>query len=89
MIISLLINLVLLIFGSLFSFLPVVTALPTIGGIDLDYYVRTGVGYFNFLASIFPPLTVVASAAIIYLTWKLVMLGLKLILGHRSPVSRE
>ena len=89
MIIALIINIVLLIFGSLFSFLPVVIKLPTIGIIDLDYYFTTGVGYFKFLTQIFPPFEIIAQCAIIYLTWKLTVLGLRVILGHRTPVARE
>jgi hypothetical protein len=85
MIIALLINFLLLVFSFLFSWLPDASVLPTIGNVNLDYYFATGIGYFKFLAGIFPPLGTITTAATIYLTWRLTVLVLKLVLGSRVP----
>ena len=87
MIITFLLTLVALILNTVFSWLPVATALPTMGGVNLDYYVSTAFGYFHFLTQIFPPLAVVADAALAYLTWRVIVLGLKMALGHRTPTA--
>ncbi len=90
MIIAVLINIVLLIFSTLLGWLPDALVLPTSGGVNLDTYIASGIGYFHGLVGVFPPLGVISSAAIIYLTWKLIVLALKVILGHRVPVlTRE
>ena len=69
----------------LFSWLPDGTTLPTFGSVNLDTVFSNGVGYYRFLATIFPPLTTVLTAATIYLGFKVVMLIIKLILGSRTP----
>jgi len=87
MIIQLIINFIVLVLSTALSWLPDVKALPTIGGLDMDYYFSLGTGYFHYIERIFPPLAVIATAATIYLTWRGIVLVLKLVLGHRVPTQ--
>jgi len=75
--------------NAIFSYFPQVTTLPTFGSVNLDSVFTTGVQYFNYLSTVFPPLTTIKNAAIIYITFKASMMFLKLVLGHRAPVARE
>ena len=85
MLIQLLIKVFIGMITVVFGWLPAGSTLPTFGTINLDTIFSTGFGYFHFLAGIFPPLTTVATAASIYLGWRLVLIVVKLILGHRTP----
>jgi len=85
MIIQLLIRILLGAVEIIFGWFPDFTKLPTFGSVNLDTYFATGVGYFHYLAQIFPPLSTVATAAVIYLGFKGIMLIVKVVLGSRAP----
>lgn len=85
MIIQAIFNVIISLFNLLLGWLPNVTALPTILGVNLDTTFSNGMGYFNRLVQIFPPLGSVMIAASTYLAFKLLMILLKLVLGHRVP----
>lgn len=78
-------SLLILVLGAVFGLLPDATTLPTWGGVNLDTIFSNGFGYVRYLATIFPPLTVIISAASIYLGFRLILIIVKLVLGHRSP----
>lgn len=88
MIISLLLNLLVAILGLIFYLLPNATTLPTFGSVNLDTVFSTGIGYYKYLATFFPPLTTVLTAASIYLGFRVTLLILKFILGSRLPSHR-
>ncbi len=67
------------------SVLPDGSKLPTIGTLNLDTFVSTGVGYIRGLAGIFPPLATLIACASIYLGFKLLMMIFKAIFGSRAP----
>jgi hypothetical protein len=75
-----------LLFTTAFSYLPDAKVLPTFGSVNLDALFMAGFGYVRFLASVFPPLTTIIECASIYITWRISLLVLKGILGHRTPV---
>jgi hypothetical protein len=85
MIVALIINIILLIVTTLLSWLPDALTLPTIGNVNIDTSFANGVGYVHYLGEIFPPLTTILTAAIIYLSFKVVMILLKVFLGSRAP----
>lgn len=66
-------------FGNLmnwaFSWLPQVTVLP----LGMDTALSTATGYFRSFMAVFPPLTVVFTAFIWYLSFRIMLLTLKLL----------
>jgi hypothetical protein len=69
----------------IFSILPAVTTLPTIGGYDIDTALVTGVGQaYTFANSVWVIQDVLYGAAFI---WGYYMLKLvaRLLIGHRAP----
>jgi len=62
-------------FAAVFFWLPNATELP----FGVDEYVVLGVGYFRAMADFFPPLYTVLAAFLIYFTFKITMMSLKLI----------
>jgi len=87
MIINLLINLVLLLFGALFSFMPVVTLadIPFIGE-GFSNILTTAVLSWNAFCVTFP-YAVTAWHALLWviLPFEIALLVLKFFLGHRTP----
>lgn len=88
MIINLLINLVVLLIGAIFSWLPQVTTLPTIGGYDIDTALVTGIGYFHKFAETFWPLQYMFNAFLFLMAYYLLKIGITFFLGHRAPGSK-
>lgn len=89
MIINLLINLFLLIFGSLFVFLPEVTisSIPFIGSYISDALVLMVV-YWNSFVDVFPYAEIVFHTFLtIILPFELLLIVAKFFLGHRVPVN--
>jgi len=68
--------------NSMFSFLPVVDTLP----LGMDSVLSTAVGYFRGLMSIFPPLEVVFTAFLIYVSFRvsLILLNVFKIYHHSN-----
>jgi len=91
MIITLLLNLVILLIGGLFSFLPQVTALPTIAGASMDTAVTTVYGLIHGMLTAMPFLQIVWYCLLWYygikitlLTWPFIRWFINLIRGAGS-----
>lgn len=69
----------------LFSWLPNVTTLPTIGGYDLDGALVTGVASFKEFILVVWPIGVVFDAFMILMLYYLTKMMLKFFLGSRAP----
>lgn len=67
--------------GGLLSWLPTITVLP----FGIDGYLSTGIGYFRGLFGVFPFLSTILTVALAYLSFRLVLQGAKVVLGHRAP----
>lgn len=76
MLIGALISLLVVVFG----WLPVVTSLP----FGIDSFIVTGVGYVNFISTIFPPLGILYTAFLWVIGWKITLLVIRMI-----PVIRH
>lgn len=85
MIINLLINLVILILGAIFSWLPVVTTLPQIGGYDIDGSLVTGIGYLHTFTTSFWPLQYMFNAFLFLMGYYSIKMAVTFFLGHRAP----
>jgi hypothetical protein len=85
MIVSLLINLIVLILGAIFSWFPVVTKLPTIGGFDIDTALVSGVGQFLVYTDAIWPLKIMFYGFLALMGYYLTMMIVRFFLGHRSP----
>jgi hypothetical protein len=70
-----------------FGYLPDGSQLPTWFGVNLDYLFASGIDYIKLLAQIFPPFITIMIASSIYLTWRIILLGLKVVLGSRVPAK--
>lgn len=71
--------------NGVFSFLPTVTTLPTIFGIDIDAQLTAAVGVLNDIGTYYWPIRDLFIAVGFFLTYKLLMLVIKLFLGSRAP----
>ena len=66
--------------------LPVVTALPSILGIDLDGYLVEAAGYFWSFVAAFWPIHDLFIGVLFYLAYLVIVrVALRLALGHRAP----
>jgi len=82
---NLFINLVVLILGAIFSWLPVVTTLPTIYGFDIDGALVTGVGQLHTFTQTFWPIQYMFGAFLFLMTYYIVKMAVGFFLGHRAP----
>ncbi len=85
MISNLLINFVLMILGAVFSWLPIVTRLPTIVGFDIDSALVTGVGQLNVFLTTFWPIKYMFLGFLFILGYYAVKMIVVFFLGHRAP----
>ncbi len=85
MIANIFLNIVVLIIGAIFSWLPVVTSLPTINGFDIDSALVTGIGQLNTFLNTFWPIKYMIVGALTIFSYYILKMGLKFILGHRAP----
>lgn len=85
MIISLLLNVVTLIVGSIFTLFPAVTKLPVMFGFDIDAAFVSGMGIVYRVYSVFWPLQIVLNGALFLLGYYLLKLGIRFLFGHRAP----
>lgn len=67
--------------GFLLSPLPTVDTLPY----GVDTALSVGVGYFNVIASAFPPFGLMMQVSLIYISYRIALMVLKLFLGSRVP----
>lgn len=73
-------------FTEVFSWLPKVTTLPTIGGIDVDASLSLGVGYFNAYINAFWPIYDLFQAVLFYIGYLVLKnIVMRFFLGHRAP----
>jgi hypothetical protein len=73
----------------IFSWLPAVTTLPTIGGYDIDTALVQGVGQaYTFANDIWPIYDVFLGAAFVWGYYALKLVA-RLIMGHRAPGSHN
>jgi len=68
--------------GTILFFLPNVTTLP----FGMDDVLASGVGGVKAFIAVCPPLGILISAGLAYMSFRLVLLGVKVVLGHRAPV---
>jgi len=85
MITQLFIIVVLGIINTVFSFLPIVNTLPTIGGYDLDTALVGGVAQFHTYIQAFWYIGDVFTGYLILLVYFGAKMLLKLLLGSRAP----
>lgn len=85
MITNLLLNVVVLFIGAIFSWLPQVTTLPTIMGVDVDGALVTGVGQLYQFTDTFWPLGYMFNGFIFLMGYYIIKLGIRFLLGHRGP----
>lgn len=85
MITNLLINLVVLILGAIFSWLPQVTKLPTINGYDIDTALVTGVGQLHTFMITFWPLQYMFYGFLFIMGYYALKMAVTFFLGHRAP----
>lgn len=85
MITNLLINLVVLILGAIFSWLPQVTTLPTINGYDIDGALVTGVGQLNVFMTTFWPIKYMFYGFLFLMGYYAIKIVVVFFLGHRAP----
>lgn len=83
MIVYLLIQLLIFALSVVFAVFPTVDTLPW----GVDSVLTDGMGYFRGLMLIFPPLSTVLNAVLIYFGYRLAIIVLRFFLGSRSPVS--
>lgn len=68
-----------------FSWLPQVTALPTIAGIDIDAALNTGMGSFLSFAKAVWPIYDVYLGFLVLTGYYAIKVVLRFFLGHRAP----
>lgn len=85
MIIAFLLNFVVLIIGAIFSLLPAVETLPTIGGFDIDAALVTGIGQLNAFVTAFWPVKIMFVGFLFLMGYYAFKIGLKFLIGHRAP----
>ena len=84
MIITLLINLIVIILGTIFSWLPVVTTLPNIAGYDIDSALVSGVGQLYNFMNTFWPIKIMFQGFLFLLLYYISKFILRFFIGHRS-----
>lgn len=85
MITDLFINFVVLIITAIFSWAPIVTALPTIYGFNIDGAFVTGMGEVNVFLQSFWPELIMFQGFLFLLGYYAIKMVLKFFLGHRAP----
>lgn len=81
MIIQTIFNFIISVFKFFLSGFPTITQLPW----GLERTIGTAVSFYRYLGAYIPVLLVIMNAFIIYVTFKLGLLVLKLFLGNRAP----
>lgn len=76
------------ILSEVFSFLPVVTKLPSFLGADVDGSLVSGISMLHNITGTFWMIGDVLTGFTILLGWYVTKMVLVLFLGHRAPVQR-
>lgn len=87
MIIAFLFNLIVLIIGAVFSILPQITTLPTIGGFDIDSALVSGMGELNAFMATFWFLKDLFIGFLVLMAYFSLKLIIRFLVGHRAPGS--
>lgn len=85
MIINLLLNVIVLFLGAIFSWLPQVTLLPNVAGADIDTALMTGVGQLNTFMNAFWPIYIMFQGFIFLMGYYAVKVVVRFFIGHRTP----
>lgn len=78
-------NVIFSLIGILLAWLPSINTFPEILSVDVDELLVNGVAYFTRLSEIFPPFNSILIAATTYISFKIIMVLLKVVLGSRVP----
>lgn len=84
MLITLLLNVVILILGAIFSWLPEVLTIPTIVGYDIDTALVNGIGQLNTFLDAMWPIKIMFGGFLVIMGYYFVKMVLKLFLGSRT-----
>lgn len=87
MLVMLLINVIVLIIGAVFSWLPQIDTIPMIMDYDIDTALLTGVGQFKMVIESFWVYGYLFGGLVILLGYYSIKMLLRFFLGHRSPGS--
>lgn len=68
-----------------FSWLPKITTLPTILGVDIDGQLSSGMASFYGFANVFWPIKDVFLGALVLFAYYGIKMILRFFLGHRAP----
>lgn len=68
--------------SAFFSWLPQINTLP----FGMDAVLSTAVGYYNYFASMNWPVVYPMQCAMIYLSFELTLLVIRVFLGSRTPI---
>lgn len=85
MIVMLILNVLVLILGAVFSWLPQVTTLPSIVGFDIDTALVTGVGQMHAFFVSFWPVYIMFQGFLVLMGYYALKLAIRFFLGHRAP----
>ena len=85
MIINLLLNVVVLVFGAILSLLPTIQKLPSIMGYDIDASLVAGMGYINSVVVPFWVIGYIVNGALVILGYHLIKFIVIFFFGHRTP----
>lgn len=85
MIIVLFLNLLVMIVGTIFSWLPEITTLPTMFGYDIDTALVTGMGYVQTFFNTFWVLEIMFQGFLILMLYFLTKMVIRFFIGHRTP----
>lgn len=88
MIINLLIGLFTLILGAIFSWLPQISTLPTIGGFDIDGALVLGMGQLHTFMITFWPIDYLLKGFMALMVYYGFMIILRFFIGHRAPGNK-
>lgn len=88
MIINLLIGLIVLIIGAIFSWLPIVTTLPAIGVFDIDNALVHGVGQLHTFITTFWPIDYMFKGFLFLMGYYIIKMTVNFFLGHRTPGNK-
>lgn len=86
MLINLLLNFMVMTVGAIFSWLPTVETLPTIGGYDVDAALVTGMGQVMTFFNTFWPLKIMFQGFLFLLGYYAIKIGIRFFFGARSPI---
>ena len=85
MITNMILNIIVLFLGAIFSWLPQVTTLPMIGSYDIDTALVNGVGELRAFMIAFWPVEIMFQGFLFLILYYMLKATVKFFLGHRTP----